>query len=60
VISRFGRPKPDSELRGLVNGLGGIEVKGDVLVGDRAWYRSPLLLGGVALALSLLFYIPVW
>jgi SSS family solute:Na+ symporter len=60
VISKFGQPKPESELRGLVRGLGGIDLKGDVIAGDAAWYRSPLLLGGVALALSLLFYIPVW
>jgi SSS family solute:Na+ symporter len=60
VISRFTTPKPESELRGLVSGLGGVDLKSDVVAGDAVWYRSPLLLGGVALALSLLFYIPVW
>jgi hypothetical protein len=31
---------------------------GGVIAGDAAWYRSPQLLGGVALALSIALYIP--
>ena len=54
-----GRPKRAEELRGLVYGMGGVDLKGDVIAGDAAWYRSPLLLGGVALALSIALYIPV-
>jgi solute:Na+ symporter, SSS family len=60
VISRFTTPKREEDLRGLVYGTGGVDLKGDVLAGDAAWYRSPLLLGGIALALSIVLYIPVW
>jgi SSS family solute:Na+ symporter len=60
IITPLTRPKPDSELRGLVHGLGGVSVGGDAIAGDTAWYRSPVLIGGIALALSLLLYIPVW
>jgi solute:Na+ symporter, SSS family len=59
AVSRFTRPKPESALRGLVYGTG-VDLKGDVLAGDEAWYRSPLLLGGIALLLSIVLYIPVW
>jgi solute:Na+ symporter, SSS family len=60
VLSRFGTPKRDEELRGLVYGVGGVDLKGDVLAGDAAWYRSPLILGGIALALSVALYLPFW
>jgi len=60
VMSVRGRPKREEELRGLVYGMGGVDLKGDVIAGDAAWYRSPLLLGGVALALSIALYIPLW
>jgi solute:Na+ symporter, SSS family len=60
VMSMRGRPKREEELRGLVYGMGGVDLKGDVIAGDAAWYRSPLLLGGVALALSIALYIPLW
>ena len=60
VMSVRGRPKREEELRGLVYGMGGVDLKGDVIAGDAAWYRSPLLLGGVALALSIALYIPFW
>jgi SSS family solute:Na+ symporter len=59
AVSRFTAPKPESDLRGLVYGTG-VDLKGDVLAGDEAWYRSPLLLGGIALLLSIVLYIPVW
>ena len=60
AMSVRGRPKREEELRGLVYGMGGVDLKGDVIAGDAAWYRSPLLLGGVALALSIALYIPFW
>ncbi|XTZ18078.1 sodium:solute symporter family protein [Micromonospora echinospora] len=60
VVTPFTRAKRDDELRGLVYGTGGIDLKGDVLAGDTAWYRSPVLLGGIALLLSVLFYLPVF
>jgi SSS family solute:Na+ symporter len=53
-------PKPESELDGLVYGVGSTDVSGDALVGDRVWYRNPLLLGGVAVLLAVVLYIPFW
>ena len=45
---------------GPVYGMGGVDLKGDDIAGDAAWCRSPLLLGGLALALSIALYIPLW
>ncbi|MEV4760673.1 sodium:solute symporter family protein [Micromonospora sp. NPDC049559] len=59
LLSPLGAPKPDEDLRGLVYGRGSVDLTADVLAGDAAWYRSPILLGAVALALSVLFYLPV-
>ncbi|SCL12992.1 sodium:solute symporter family protein [Micromonospora inyonensis] len=59
VVTPLTRPKRDDELRGLVYGAGGVDLTADGLVGDTAWYRSPILLGGIALLLSVLFYLPV-
>jgi solute:Na+ symporter, SSS family len=59
VLTPLGAAKRDDDLRGLVYGLGGVDLKGDVLAGDAAWYRSPLLLGGIALAVSGLLYLLV-
>ncbi|RLP95028.1 MULTISPECIES: sodium:solute symporter family protein [unclassified Micromonospora] len=60
IITPLTAPKRDEELRGLVYGMGGVDLKGDVLAGDAAWYRSPVLLGVIAVALAALFYIPVF
>ncbi|MFF0155133.1 sodium:solute symporter family protein [Micromonospora sp. NPDC005203] len=60
IITPLTAPKRDEELRGLVYGMGGVDLKGDVLAGDAVWYRSPVLLGLVAVALAALFYIPVF
>ncbi|WP_328419759.1 sodium:solute symporter family protein [Micromonospora sp. NBC_00389] len=60
VLTPLTAPKRDEELRGLVYGMGGIDLKGDVLTGDAVWYRSPVLLGVIAVALAALFYIPVF
>ena len=49
------RPKPVSELEGLVYGT--TVDKGD-LADTQGWWRSPILLGGVALAISAALYIP--
>ncbi|WP_192771770.1 sodium:solute symporter family protein [Plantactinospora soyae] len=59
ILTPFGPAKPDDELRGLVYGLGGTDAKGDMLAGDARWYRSPILLGGIAVVLAALFYLPV-
>jgi len=53
-------PKPESELSGLVYGVGRTDLKADMLAGDDAWYRSPLLLGVGVLALAAAAYIPLW
>lgn len=58
VISLFTKPKPEKELTGLVYGLGKIDMQQDAVVGDTAWYRSPALLGTIALALCVALYIP--
>ncbi|MGI5523504.1 sodium:solute symporter family protein [Micromonospora sp. CA-259024] len=60
VLTPLTAPKRDEELRGLVYGMGGVDLKGDVLAGDAVWYRSPVLLGVIAVALAALFYIPVF
>jgi solute:Na+ symporter, SSS family len=60
IITPLTAPKRDEELRGLVYGIGGVDLKGDVLAGDAVWYRSPVLLGVIAVALAALFYIPVF
>ena len=60
IVTPLTAPKRDEELRGLVYGMGGIDLKGDVLAGDAVWYRSPVLLGVIAVALAALFYIPVF
>ncbi|MEU1888966.1 sodium:solute symporter family protein [Micromonospora sp. WMMD987] len=60
VVTPLTRPKRSEELTGLVYGMGGIDLKGDVLAGDQVWWRSPVLLGAIALVLAVLFYIPVF
>ena len=52
-------PKPEKELGGLVYGVGSIDLAGDAVVGDERWYRSPVVLGVGALAVSLLLYLPI-
>ena len=58
VISLFTRPRDVKDLGGLVYGVGKIDIRGDAVVGDQAWYRSPVLLGVVALALCVVLYLP--
>ena len=61
VVTLMTQPKPENELRGLVYGLGGSSTSGEALVAaDRVWWRNPVLLGGIALVLAILLYIPVW
>ncbi|MFI5936594.1 sodium:solute symporter family protein [Actinoplanes sp. NPDC051494] len=61
VVTLFTRPKPENDLRGLVYGLAGTTASGDViLAGDKVWWRNPALLGGIAVVLAFLLYIPVW
>ncbi len=61
LITLVTRPKPDNDLRGLVYGLAGSSTSGDaVLVADKVWWRNPALLGGIAVLIAFLLYIPVW
>ncbi len=59
LVSLVTKPKTDDELTGLVYGVGTIDVTSDAVVGDSAWYRSPALLGTVALALCVVFYLMI-
>jgi SSS family solute:Na+ symporter len=58
VISLFTKPKTDAELSGLVYGVGKIDIHGDAVATDTKWYRSPALLGTVALVLCVALYLP--
>jgi solute:Na+ symporter, SSS family len=60
VVTLVTTPKRIEELRGLVYGMGGAGLRDDDLAGDAAWYRSPALLGSVAVVLAVLLYIPFW
>ncbi|NES15575.1 MULTISPECIES: sodium:solute symporter family protein [Micromonospora] len=60
VVTPLTRPKHDDELTGLVYGLSDASLADDSLAGDAVWYRSPVLLGVVAVILAALFYIPVF
>jgi solute:Na+ symporter, SSS family len=51
AVSLATQPKPAHQLRGLVWGLPRDQPEDDFLRGDDAWYRSPVLLGVVALVL---------
>jgi solute:Na+ symporter, SSS family len=58
LVSLVTKPKPQEELRGLVGGLTRKEereVNADPR--DRLWWRSPALLGGVAIALLVILNI---
>jgi SSS family solute:Na+ symporter len=57
-----GPPKPESELRGLVYGLAGGSTSGAaVMAVPRAvWWRSPVVLGLIAVGLAVVLYIPFW
>jgi len=60
VVTMVTTPKPDDELQGLVRGVGATDLSAGELVGDRTWYRNPVLLGMIALALAIVLYIPFW
>jgi SSS family solute:Na+ symporter len=55
AVTLFTTPKTDEELEGLVYGTA---VEGKHLAGRVTWWRSPVVLGGGALALAGLLYIP--
>ncbi|MFW0109341.1 sodium:solute symporter family protein [Rothia sp. P13129] len=59
AVSMFTTPKTDDELAGLVYGIGTIDLTKDAVASDTVWYRSPALLGTVALILCVLLYLPI-
>jgi SSS family solute:Na+ symporter len=61
IITLVTKPKPENDLRGLVYGLAGQSTSGEaVLAADKVWWRNPALLGGIAVVIAFLLYIPVW
>ncbi|MDT5040400.1 MAG: solute:Na+ symporter, family [Actinoplanes sp.] len=61
LVTLMTPPKPESDLRGLVYGLAGNTASGEaILAGDRVWWRNPVLLGGIAVGLAVVLYIPFW
>ncbi len=61
IVTLVTKPKPDNDLRGLVYGLAGRSTSGEVvLAADKTWWRNPALLGGIAVVIAFLLYIPVW
>ncbi|UWP87744.1 sodium:solute symporter family protein [Dactylosporangium fulvum] len=58
VVTLMTTRKTDEELNGLVYGIGNHDLTADALAGDAAWYRSPVLLGAVVVALAVAFYLP--
>ncbi|ROP60810.1 sodium:solute symporter family protein [Curtobacterium sp. ZW137] len=58
IVSMFTKPKAEKDLSGLVYGVGKIDLHGDSVATDTAWYRSPALLGTVALVLCVVLYLP--
>jgi SSS family solute:Na+ symporter len=55
VLTPATKPKPAEQLQGLVYGTASL---GELDPEDRVWYRSPVLLGSIAVALAVLLYIP--
>ena len=59
-VSLVTRPKPESELRGLVYSLTPKADFHDENEGDLAWYQQPTKLAGVALAIVIALNIIFW
>lgn len=59
VVSMAGRPKPDAELVGLVHGLAEKPSQEQETDDRMTWYRSPGVLAGLALAMSVGVYVLV-
>jgi len=61
IVTLFTPPKSEHSLRGLVYGLAGSSTSSEaVLAADKVWWRNPVLLGGIAVVIAFLLYIPVW
>jgi SSS family solute:Na+ symporter len=59
VVTFLTTPKPEAELAGLVRGIKSADLVDDSIAGDKAWYRSPVLLGVGALVLCVVLYLPL-
>jgi SSS family solute:Na+ symporter len=57
AVTLVTKPKPESELRGLVWGLARENVEDDSIKGDDAWFRSPWVLGIGAIVLVVILNI---
>jgi SSS family solute:Na+ symporter len=58
VVSMVTAPKPDAELVGLTWSLTEKEARSGIEAGERnTWWESPTVLGGLVLALVVVFYI---
>jgi solute:Na+ symporter, SSS family len=59
VVSMFTQPKTDEELRGLVWSLTPKESRGggELAADEVGWYRSPVVLGGIVILLTIILYI---
>jgi SSS family solute:Na+ symporter len=61
LVTFMTEPKPEEDLRGLVYGLAGADTNGEaILTADKVWWRNPVLLGGIAVGLAVILYIPFW
>ena len=59
IVSMVTPPKREADLRGLVYGLSGTTEHGTTVAeGDEVWWRSPIILGSIALVMSVLLYLP--
>jgi SSS family solute:Na+ symporter len=52
VVSLLTKPRDPEELRGLVWGLKRADQEGGIIIGNEAWYRQPVVLGGIALVIG--------
>ncbi|MFI6071091.1 sodium:solute symporter family protein [Actinoplanes sp. NPDC051343] len=61
IVTMFTKAKDESELRGLVYGLGSSTPSGEVILAEgTTWWRNPVVLGVIAVVIALALYIPIW
>ena len=57
IVSLLTKPKPDEEIKGLVWALRNRDQARDSVIGDDVWWRSPVVLAGIALVLLVILNI---
>jgi SSS family solute:Na+ symporter len=57
IVSLLTKPKPDEEIKGLVWALRNRDQAQDSVIGDDVWWRSPVVLAGIALVLLVILNI---